>query len=169
MTPEQRAQFISNVPDAEQRREAEKLWQASYSADTEFAKSCVDKGVLGRPEPGTIETTDMIEAEFNAAVAADPELAALRDAAELARGPWIACAEYGDPLECTDGEIIRCALTGFLVHENDKFLIDLSTHECVLKTALGIPLGFIVGEFRTDDAPPVALADDALSIAEAVG
>jgi hypothetical protein len=168
MTPEQRAQFIANVADAEQRREAERLWNASHVHGQAFAQACILKNVGLSIEHRDTKSTELIEAEFSAIVAADPELVPLRDAANEALQNWLACGEYGDPLESEDGEIIRCALTGFIVHENDKFLIDLGTHECVLKTALGIPLGFIVGDFRTDGAPPLALADDALSAAELV-
>lgn len=163
MTPEQRAQFIANVPDAEQRREAEKLWQVAHDADQSFIQVCLDRSV------GTSTNVEENEAQLNAALDADSELKRLYDECELASRPWVLCAEYGEPLESDDGEVIRCALTGFLVHENDRYLIDPRTLECVLKSALGLPLGFIVGEFRSDDAPPLAIADDALSAAEAVG
>jgi hypothetical protein len=167
MTPEQRANFIANVPDAAQRTHAEKLWQVALDAEIAFTQACVSRGVAV-VRPGEERTEEDLEAEINAAVAADPDLKALHDAAEQALQPWLDSSEYGEPLESYDGEIIRCALTGFLVHENDKYLIDLGTHECVLKSALGVPLGFIVGEFRFDTAPALAIGDDALSTAEAV-
>ncbi|ADJ22996.1 hypothetical protein Hden_1183 [Hyphomicrobium denitrificans ATCC 51888] len=167
MTPEQRANFVANVTDAEQRRSAEKLWQAAHVAEVALTQACVSRGIAA-VRPGEDRTEEDREAEINAAVAADPDLKALHAAAEQALQPWLTCTEYGEPLESYDGEIIRCVLTGFLVHENDKYLIDLGTHECVLKSALGVPLGFILGDFLSDDAPPIAIGDDALSVAQAV-
>jgi hypothetical protein len=172
MTPEQRAKFIENVPDAEQRREAERLWHASHVAGQAFAQACILKNVGVKIEDPETKSESEIEAEFeaafNAQVAAEPDLIPLRAAANQALQAWLDCADYGEPLESSDGEIIRCALTGFIVFDGDKYLIDVLTFECILKVALGIPLGFIAGEFRTDDEPLVAIADDALSAAELV-
>lgn len=162
MTPEQRAQFIANVPDADQRLEAEKLWQAAYDAGQRFMMECLKRGF------GTSTNADENEAQITAAIATDAELKALHDDVETISRPWIDCADYGEPLESEDGEVIRCALTGLLVHDTDKYLIDPGTLECVLKVSLGVSLGFIVGEFRSDDAPPIAIADDALSAAESL-
>lgn len=165
MTPEKRDQFIANVPDAEQRRQAEKAWQAHYISDTKFTAASSARG-LPAIEPD--QDRDALIASFQAAIDADPELTALATAADDAAAEWERFAEYGEPLEGEDGEIIRCSLTGFLVHEHDNYLIDVRTHEAILKTALGLPLGFIVGEFRSDDAPAIVLSDDALSAAEAI-
>lgn len=166
MTPEQRAQFISNVVDADARREAEKLWQASQIAGLAYAQACVDHGIGVKIADRETKTVEQIEAEFSAFVCEVPELVALRDAADEALTAWNACDAYSEPLEADDGEVIRCALTGFIVHENDRYLLDLRTHEAVLKAALGVPIGYFVGEF-TSPADGFDTFDE-LPIAEAV-
>lgn len=148
MTQEQRAHFIANIPDIDARREAEKLWLASEGASQALAEACIRKGVSVANVDG--KALEEIGSEFEAAIATDAELSGLHATAEAALSDWIAVTEYGEPLSGDDGEAIRCALTGFLIHETDFYLIDIRTHEAVLKSALGLPLGAIVGEFRAD-------------------
>jgi hypothetical protein len=137
MTPEQRAQFIANVPDADARREAERIWQIKEDKWSPYVAACDERD---------IQVWD--DEIVNEALAKDPDLAALKKTFDDAQDAWVAVEDYDDPL--LDDEFsspIRCALTGFLIHEGDAVLKDESTGEHVLKAALGLPLDTYTEEF----------------------
>ncbi|WP_181337101.1 HNH endonuclease [Hyphomicrobium methylovorum] len=135
MTPEQRAQFIANLHDISGRREAAKVFQAAEIAYKALISACEDAG---------------IDAETPAiAASGDANLIALDDAYEAAADAWVNFAGYGEPERDEElDEPIRCALTGFLIHDGDAVLIDEDTGERVLKEALGLPLDVITNEFK---------------------
>jgi len=150
MTPEQRAQFIANVPDADARRAAERLFQAEENAWKALETACEAEG---------------IEVDDDAIGAhGDPAIVALNEAYDKAHADWEDCEEYR-PVEKDDLDSpIRCVLTGFLIHEDDGVLSDPSTGEQILKTALGLPLCAVTGEFIS----PSDRADAMASSTEAV-
>jgi len=151
MTPEQRAQFIANVPDAEGRREAERLCQAEGDAWKALERAC---------EAAGIEVDDDIIGAHG-----DPAIIALNKAYDEASHAWDNC-QFSDPIYDFELETsIRCSLTGLLIHEGDACLKDKNTGEYVLKSALGIPLDAITDEFV---GLPVTASSHEVSSAEAV-
>lgn len=133
MTPEQRAQFIANVPDADARRAAEKLYQAAEDTWAALKTACNAAG---------IDVDDEVIEENG-----DAAIIALNDAYDAAHAAWEDCEEFG-PVETDElDNLVRCVLTGFLIHEDDGVLVDQSTGERILKTALGLPLYAVTGEF----------------------
>lgn len=133
MTPEQRAQFIANVPDAEGRRGAERLFQAAEDAWEKLQAACEDVGIA--------VDDDVIEDH------GDPAIVALNDAYDKAHAAWEDCEEYGVVETDEINAPLRCVLTGFLIHDGDGVLFDERTGERILKTALGLPLCAVTGEF----------------------
>jgi len=137
MTPEQRAQFIANVPDADARREAERVWQQKEDKWERYDAACTERG---------ISTWD--DELVDHAVAKDAELAALKRVFNKAEAAWVAVPNYDDPVIAEHFSTpIRCALTGFLIHEDDQVLKDENTGEYVLKSALGAPIDTYTGAF----------------------
>ncbi|ADJ24804.1 hypothetical protein Hden_3009 [Hyphomicrobium denitrificans ATCC 51888] len=151
MTPEQRTQFIANVPDAEARREAERLFQAAEDAWDKLREAC---GSAHIDVDG-----DVIENH------GDPAIVALNDAYDKAHAKWEDCEEYGPVVTDELDAPTRCVLTGFLIHEDDGVLVDRSTGEQILKTALGLPLYAVTGEFisPSDEADAMAASAEAVA------
>lgn len=139
MTPEQRQQFIANVPDADKRRAAETIWQAKEDAWRCYADALNEN-----------ETEPWEKDDVATLVAKDPDVAARKAAYDAAHAAWLRVEDYADPIaqhEDAD-DVVRCALTGFLIHDGDVTMKDEETGEHILKAALGLPLCDLTGEFE---------------------
>lgn len=152
MTPEQRAQFIANVPDAEARREAERQFMAQENAWKALETACDAAG---------IDVDDEVIADHG-----DANIIALNKAYDDAVGAWEANTDHAG-VEMDDADTpTRCALSGFLIHYDDAVLKDENTGEIILKSALGLPLDIHTGEFI--GLPVTASSHEAASSTEAV-
>lgn len=137
---------IANVPDADKRREAERLYSAASDAADEFYEACAEA-----------------EIDSNEVPADRADLLALKAAYDAAHKAWsdFDCSDVSYDHDYCDA--FRCALTGFLIHDDDVFLIDENSDERVLKIALGWPLDPDTSEFVSPDTQPTSGATEPLA------
>lgn len=165
-----RNDYVARVGDIAKRQEAERLFLAAQDAETaaEDAESAGSDEIAQRYDGLFRDARDAFEKRRQELVEErDKELIALaptnvsdlRAAADAAQKAW---ADYpGVGLLTSEDDdgcdvVVRCAVSGLLIFEDDPVLEDEETGEIVLKACLGVPLDADNGEFIAETVAEAA-------------